>query len=95
MCDVIIDAIERRVSHDRPVNLAFGERVTLLEVVSMLEDELGREVERCHGESRTGDVPHSQVDTSMLRRLFPDIVAHPLRSGISETVAWHRSQIPA
>ena len=34
--DVIVDAIERGVSHDTPVNLAFGTRTSLLEVIERL-----------------------------------------------------------
>ncbi|HAS11820.1 MAG TPA: GDP-mannose 4,6-dehydratase, partial [Acidimicrobiaceae bacterium] len=37
VCAVLGDAIERRVSDPEPVNLAFGSRVTLLELIAELE----------------------------------------------------------
>jgi UDP-glucose 4-epimerase len=74
------------------VNLAFGTRVTLLEVVSMLEDIIGHPLERQHVDTRAGDVRHSQADNSRLRELFPDVVPVPLEDGLRATVDWMRSQ---
>jgi len=37
VCSVLADAVERRVADPEPVNLAFGSRVTLLEVIAELE----------------------------------------------------------
>ena len=42
---------DRRVTHDTPVNLAFGSRVSLLELVGALEAVLGHG--RCPGRTRT------------------------------------------
>ena len=39
---VLTDAIVRRVTSDEPVNLAFGTRVTLLDVIAQLEAIVGR-----------------------------------------------------
>ncbi|HLH27683.1 MAG TPA: NAD-dependent epimerase/dehydratase family protein, partial [Acidimicrobiales bacterium] len=47
---VLVDAVRRRVAHPGPVNLAFGTRVSLLELVAALEGVLGRRLERCHTE---------------------------------------------
>ncbi|MEP6298025.1 MAG: NAD-dependent epimerase/dehydratase family protein, partial [Ilumatobacter sp.] len=72
--DVIADALRRDVATDGPVNLAFGTRSTLLDVIELLETQLGRELEREHSTSRVGDVPHSQADHTLLDELFPTIV---------------------
>ena len=40
VCRVLLDAVERRVSHPEPVNLAFGTNTTLLELIERLERQL-------------------------------------------------------
>lgn len=89
---VISDAIHNRVSYQDPVNLAFGTRSTLLDVIAMLEEQLGHPVERQHTANRPGDVPHSQADSSSLSELFPGVEPVPFDEGLAATIAWHRSR---
>jgi UDP-glucose 4-epimerase len=85
---VLTDAIRRHVVDAGPVNLAYGSRVSLLEVITQLEEITGHELQRDHVESRKGDVPHSQADQTRLRRLFPEVEPTPLAEGLRATVAW-------
>lgn len=89
---VITDAVIRGVSSPEPVNLAFGTRTTLLEVVDLIEQELGEPVAREHLPPRVGDVPHSQAANDRLRELFPDIQPVDLRTGLRATIDWFRSR---
>ena len=91
VCRVIREAVEQRVASPEPVNLAFGSRVSLLELIEVLEKELGHPVEREHQPVRAGDVPHSQADSSRLQALFPDVEAVPLVEGVRATVDWFRT----
>ena len=88
VCSVLADAVVRRVTDDRPVNLAFGTRVSLLEVIGLLEEELGRSLERTHSDPRTGDVRDSQADQDTLRSRFPDVRPVPLIDGLRATIDW-------
>jgi UDP-glucose 4-epimerase len=88
VCSVLTDAVLRAVCDPRPVNLAFGTRVSLLEVVDLLEQLLGHRLERTHGEPRVGDVRDSQADQAKLRGLFPEVVPIPLDEGLRATIAW-------
>lgn len=85
---VIADALLRTVIADQPVNLAFGTRISLLSLVTMLESLLERPISRTHGPSRPGDIQDSQADSTMLRRLFPAISPTPLREGLQATIKW-------
>ena len=87
----ITDAVVRRVSSPSPVNLAFGTRVTLLDVIASLEEIIGHPIERTHTDNRAGDVPHSQADTTRLRELFPGVQAVSFSQGLRTTVDWMRS----
>jgi UDP-glucose 4-epimerase len=78
------------VTSDRPVNLAFGTRASLLDLVAELEQVLGRPLRTTHCDPRTGDVRDSQADNSRLSELFPSAEAIPLRAGLRSTVDWFR-----
>lgn len=92
VCAVLSDAIARRISDPEPMNLAFGSRVTLLEVIAELEQIVGHSLEVEHQPIRAGDVPHSQADTTRLRSLFPDVEPVPFMTGLAATVDWFRSR---
>jgi UDP-glucose 4-epimerase len=91
---VIVDAIQRRVSHLEPLNLAFGQKITLLEVISELEVVLDRNLSVDFQPSRVGDVARSQADSSALRRLFPDIMPSDFADGLRATADWFESTEP-
>ena len=92
VCAVLADAVVRRVSEPRPVNLAFGTRYSLLDLIAKIEEQLGHPVARHHAEPRTGDVRDSQADQTNLRRLFPDIQPVPLAEGLAATIAWFQER---
>ena len=92
--EVIVDAIDRGVTCATPVNLAFGSRTSLLEVIDRLGRSRGRGPLRCeHTEVRPGDVPHSQADNTLLRSLFPDVEPVPLDDGLRATVDWMQTRL--
>lgn len=88
VCEVLLDAVRRRVHHAQPVNLAFGAPATLLQVLDELEDILGHPVERRFEPARVGDVAHSMADNRVLRELFPTIDPIDRRSGLGTTIRW-------
>ncbi len=88
VCAVLLAACERRVTHDEPVNLAFGTNTTILDLTERLEGVTDKKAVREHQPPRLGDVPHSQADNTVLRSLFPDASAKPLDEGLRETWIW-------
>jgi len=90
---MLLDALSRGVTCPQPVNLAFGERCSLLELASLLELVVERPLDLVHLEPRPGDVRDSQADTSRLRTLFPGVMPTPLVDGLRETVDWARTEI--
>ena len=91
---VITDAIRRRVGHLEPVNLAFGLRITLLEVIAEMESILGRSLPVDFQPPRAGDVPRSQADSTVLQSLFPDLEATPFAEGLRATADWFAEARP-
>lgn len=90
VCRVLLDTVERRLSHPEPVNLAFGTNTTLLELVGRIEDAAGTSAEVQHRRPRPGDVKHSQADNAVLRSLFPEVSPVTLEQGLSETITWFK-----
>lgn len=88
VCATIVDALDRKVTFDGAVNLAFGTQVPLLEVVDLIADTIGREVQLEHVETRAGDIRHSKADSTRLLSLFPDIVPVDIATGVARTVKW-------
>ncbi len=95
LTDVIVDAVQRRVSHDTAVNLAFGTRVSLNELIERMATLLGYPVDVDNVDPRAGDVPHSQADNTLLRALFPSVEPVDLDAGLAETLAWMRTLVAA
>jgi UDP-glucose 4-epimerase len=91
VCRVLSDAVVRTVTDPGPVNLAFGTRVSLLEVIDLLEKILGRPLERAHADLRPGDVRDSQADRTRITALFPDLAPVALEDGLRATVEWFRT----
>ncbi|ATO13951.1 GDP-mannose 4,6-dehydratase [Micromonospora sp. WMMA2032] len=92
---IITDAVLNRVSAPDVVNLAFGERVSLLQLIAELETVLGRRLEVEFQPPRPGDVRDSQADCSRLRELFPTARKYPLRAGLQATVDWMSARLLA
>ncbi|MGH9135627.1 MAG: NAD-dependent epimerase/dehydratase family protein [Acidimicrobiales bacterium] len=92
VASLLADGVSRRVSHDGPVNVASGDRHSLLELIAVLEAVLGRPLERKHLPPRPGDARHSQANISRLRHLFPDVRPRPLDEAVRATVEWFMSR---
>jgi UDP-glucose 4-epimerase len=87
---VLADAVIGRVRASTPVNLAFGTRTSLLELIDRLSTLLDRPIRVRHEPPRPGDVRDSQAADDRLRVLFPDLVPVPLEVGLERTVGWFR-----
>jgi UDP-glucose 4-epimerase len=93
--DVLAESVQRRPTIDHPVNLAFGTRTTLNELVGLLSTVLGGQLAVTYGPPRPGDVRHSQASDATLRQLFPAVNPVPLDTGLLRTVEWTQTLLGA
>lgn len=91
VCAVLLEAIDRRVWHPEPVNLAFGTNTTLLRLIDLISSTSGLHPDVRYRSPRSGDVPHSMADNTTLQSLFPDLEPITLERGLEETLSWFRS----
>jgi UDP-glucose 4-epimerase len=92
VAQVLVDAVTRRVVSDTPVNLAYGNRISLLALIEELRSLVDAPIEVEHLPPRAGDVRESQADHTRLCALFPQVRPLPLKAGLARTVAWYREQ---
>lgn len=93
VCRALVDAVERRMSHPEPVNLAFGSSITINNIIDILARIVRREVPAIYDEPRRGDVRHSQACRNELDRLFPELSPTSIEEGIRMTFDWYASEI--
>jgi UDP-glucose 4-epimerase len=92
VCEVLTIAAVRSVTDPGPVNLAYGSRTNLLELITHLERLLGTSLAVEHVEPRQGDMRHTQADNTKLVTLFPDVTPVSLEAGLKLTIEWFRSR---
>jgi UDP-glucose 4-epimerase len=95
VAEALTEAVLRGRHSPSPINLAFGGRTSVLELIEMLEDVLGQPLAREFLPGRTGDVRDSRASDGRVRALLPGIEPVPLRAGLEQTVEWHRRRRPA
>ncbi|HET9480206.1 MAG TPA: SDR family oxidoreductase [Candidatus Polarisedimenticolia bacterium] len=74
-------------------NVACGRRVSLLELIHLLNGALGATVKPVHAEARPGDVKHSLADIQAAREKLGYSPAVGLEEGLARTAAWFRKKI--
>ena len=85
---IMVEALESPVNLTSPLNLAFGRQVTLIELVTHIEQILERSLDVVFRPSRVGDVHSSLNDPSLLHATFPSVQQRPLMWELSQTLTW-------
>ena len=85
--EVISQALERRLNHPYPINLAFGNRISLNQIINILKIRFANLEVEYQGE-RPGDVYSSQNDPSLVKRLFSNIKHEPFEESLNRTIEW-------
>lgn len=86
---VLRDAVERRVTHDSPVNLAYGSMTTVNQLADKIQEHLGQPIARKNVAPRVGDVRASTADGVLVRELFPTIEPAALEEDLPATIDWY------
>ena len=90
--DDIIQGVRAAIDYDQTnyevINLGESRTVELRELISLLENELGRRAEIDRQPTQPGDVPQTYADISKARRLLNYNPQTPIESGIKKFVQW-------
>jgi UDP-glucose 4-epimerase len=87
---VIVNCISNKVLHPEPVNLAYGNNISLNQVVRLLRDTFPT-LKVKYLTPRNGDVLHSENDPGLLKRLYPDITVDKFENSLQKTIDWFKN----
>jgi UDP-glucose 4-epimerase len=86
---IIVNCISNKVIHPEPVNLAYGNRISLNQVIDLLK-KIFPNLKVKNLPPRKGDVLHSENDPKLLKTLYPDISADEFENSLQETINWFK-----
>jgi UDP-glucuronate 4-epimerase len=93
--DDIIQGVRAAIDYDQTnyevINLGESRTVELRELISLIENELGRNAEVDRQPLQPGDVPQTYADISKARRLLNYNPQTPIEQGIKKFVEWFRN----
>lgn len=75
------------------LNIGAGDRTTVNQLVSFLNESLGTSITPVYLPPRSGDIKHSLADISLAKSVLGYTPRYGVKEGLRETVAWFRSVI--
>jgi nucleoside-diphosphate-sugar epimerase len=70
------------------LNIATGMRISLNELVGLINQIFGSQIEPVYEPARQGDIKHSRASTSLSKELLGDYNVAELRAGLVKTARW-------
>lgn len=89
--DETLRACEAPNASGRVFNGGTGARITLNEVLRMLEKITGKKIQAQYDPPRTGDILHSQADISLARKILAYEPKVNFEEGLQRTWSWYKS----
>jgi UDP-glucose 4-epimerase len=87
---IITSCILNKVLHPEPVNLAYGNKISLNQVVELLRKNFP-DLKAKYLPPRKGDVLHSENNPKLLKTLYPDITVESFNTSLQETIDWFKN----
>jgi UDP-glucose 4-epimerase len=95
--DNVLDANLRSFQADKlngeMVNVACGERITLNRIITLINRQLGTEIEPEYQDPRPGDVRHSLADVSAAQRVIGYKPRILFDEGLALSIDWYRQSL--
>jgi nucleoside-diphosphate-sugar epimerase len=90
--DGVLRACEAPDAAGQVINVATGGRISLNELLRVMNRIVGTQIEPIYKEERTGDVRDSQADVTKAKRLLGYTPIVSLEEGLRQTLAWCRTE---
>jgi UDP-glucose 4-epimerase len=87
--NLIIDCISNKILHPEPVNLAYGNNISLNQVTKLLKNSFP-DLKVKYLPQRNGDVLHSKNDPKLVRSLYPNVNVEKFETSLQETINWFK-----
>ena len=86
---IIKNCILDKVRHPEPVNLAYGNNISLNQVIHLLKNSFP-DLKVKYLSPRDGDVLHSKNDPKLVKSLYPNINVEKFETSLQETINWFK-----
>ena len=87
--NVIIDCILNKILHPEPVNLAYGNNISLNQVTELLKNSFP-DLKVKNLSPRAGDVLHSKNDPRLIKALYPNVDIEKFETSLEKTINWFK-----
>lgn len=86
-------AARAKKTNGEVVNIACAEKVTVNEIIDLINEMVGKNVKPIYAPARAGDVKHSLADITAARELigFEPVVL--FRDGLEKAITWYRDNL--
>ncbi|MBN3489971.1 SDR family oxidoreductase [Acholeplasma equirhinis] len=74
-------------------NIAFGSRITLIEMYNIISQKLNKTIEPFFTQERRGDIRHSLADISAAKQLLKYDPQYDFLKGITESIDWYLNNL--
>jgi UDP-glucose 4-epimerase len=85
--NVIINCISNKILHPEPVNLAYGNSISINKVIQLLKNSFPN-LKVKYLPQRNGDVLHSKNDPKLVQLLYPNVNVEKFETSLQETINW-------
>jgi UDP-glucose 4-epimerase len=85
-------AAEAPLDHSPLLNIAYGERTTLNQILKMLNEVTNQNLPAHYGPERAGDVRHSHANLERAKKVLGYAPQVDVREGLRRTLEWYREQ---
>jgi UDP-glucose 4-epimerase len=89
--DILFNGMTKQIDLMHPINLAFGEKISLNQVIDLLKNYFPL-IKVNHLSGRKSDVYHSLNNPELIKQIFPEVIPTPFTDGFAATLEWIRSQ---
>jgi UDP-glucose 4-epimerase len=87
--NIINECISNKILHPEPVNLAYGNSISINKVIQLLKNSFPKLKVR-YLPQRNGDVLHSKNDPKLVQSLYPNINVEKFETSLQETIDWFK-----
>jgi UDP-glucose 4-epimerase len=88
--NIILSCISGKILHPEPVNLAYGNNISLNQVLEIMKLNFPT-LKVKYLPPRKGDVLHSKNDPKLIRALYPDITLDKFEVSLKKTIDWFKN----
>ena len=88
--NIILSCISKKILHPEPVNLAYGNNISLNQVLEIMKSNFPT-LKVKYLPPRKGDVLHSKNDPKLIKSLYPDITLDKFEVSLQKTIDWFKN----